>query len=149
LWWKDGDPRHNHLPCSECTITLDDVTLQLGLPTNVVVVMGLMGIEIGAQFNNDVSHVGIPDELEDIRLLLDQRSEDKHRYGFIPMHEPILPPDLTTSSAYMTWFKLYGKPYLLSEEERSRQRGCRRPRRPHMNLRLEYMSRVIISSNPT
>ncbi|MBA0786827.1 hypothetical protein Gotri_025190 [Gossypium trilobum] len=27
--------------------------------------------------NNDVSHVGIPDELEDIRLLLDQRSEDK------------------------------------------------------------------------
>ncbi|MBA0707762.1 hypothetical protein Golax_019780, partial [Gossypium laxum] len=55
-----------HLPCGECTITLKDVALQLSLPVDRIVVTG---------WNNDKSHVGIPNELEDIRLLLDQRSK--------------------------------------------------------------------------
>ncbi|MFQ6630885.1 hypothetical protein Gotur_009332, partial [Gossypium turneri] len=30
-WWKEGGPRHTfHLPCDECTITLEHVALQLG-----------------------------------------------------------------------------------------------------------------------
>ncbi|KAK5824527.1 hypothetical protein PVK06_019303 [Gossypium arboreum] len=29
-----------HLPCSECTITLKDVMLQLGLPVDGLVIMG-------------------------------------------------------------------------------------------------------------
>ncbi|MBA0696340.1 hypothetical protein Goari_002898, partial [Gossypium aridum] len=50
-----------HLLCNECTITIDDVALQLSLPC--------------MRSNNKVSYVGIEDELGDIRLLLDQRSE--------------------------------------------------------------------------
>ncbi|MBA0760216.1 hypothetical protein Gotri_022976 [Gossypium trilobum] len=39
-WWKNGGPRHNfHLPYGECTITLEYVALQLGLPVDGPVVM--------------------------------------------------------------------------------------------------------------
>ncbi|KAK5784155.1 hypothetical protein PVK06_038675 [Gossypium arboreum] len=31
-WWKDGGLGHTfHLPCGECTITLEDIALQVGL----------------------------------------------------------------------------------------------------------------------
>ncbi|MBA0639262.1 hypothetical protein Goklo_022305 [Gossypium klotzschianum] len=40
-WWKDGDPRHTfHIPCSKCTITLENVVLRLGLSVDGSVVTG-------------------------------------------------------------------------------------------------------------
>ncbi|MBA0614794.1 hypothetical protein Godav_015037, partial [Gossypium davidsonii] len=32
-WWRP-ETHTFHLPCRECTITLEDVNLQLGLPTH-------------------------------------------------------------------------------------------------------------------
>ncbi|MBA0816225.1 hypothetical protein Gohar_000914 [Gossypium harknessii] len=31
-----------HLPCGECTITLEDISLHLGLPVSWEVIMGLV-----------------------------------------------------------------------------------------------------------
>ncbi|KAG8500583.1 hypothetical protein CXB51_004389 [Gossypium anomalum] len=40
-WWKDGGPRHTfHLPCGECTITLEDIALQLSVPLDGPFVIG-------------------------------------------------------------------------------------------------------------
>ncbi|KAK5794448.1 hypothetical protein PVK06_035674 [Gossypium arboreum] len=55
-----------YIPCGECTITLEDVQLQLGLPVD--------------GWNHSASYVGIPTSLEDIRLLLDQRSEAQFQW---------------------------------------------------------------------
>ncbi|KAK5839397.1 hypothetical protein PVK06_008177 [Gossypium arboreum] len=42
-WWKDGDSRHTfYLPCDECTITFEDVALQLDLPVDGVVITGVV-----------------------------------------------------------------------------------------------------------
>ncbi|KAG8493069.1 hypothetical protein CXB51_010377 [Gossypium anomalum] len=132
--------------------------------------------------NHSASYIGIPISLEDIQLILDQRSEaqvllvnyaivemhqsdrvlrqfgfrqlipvepevldDKHkvdlrllntdwprqwskyikmwesRYDYIPIREPIIIPELACMPEYMSWFKIHGKPYLLSEEEKRRQ----------------------------
>ncbi|KAH1122880.1 hypothetical protein J1N35_006040 [Gossypium stocksii] len=86
-----------HLPCEECTITLEDVQLQLGLPVDGYAVTGsasstdkgavcyeLLGaipdninggwIKMG-WWNHLASYVGISTSFEDIRFLLGQRSE--------------------------------------------------------------------------
>ncbi|KAG8472626.1 hypothetical protein CXB51_034310 [Gossypium anomalum] len=67
-----------HLLCGECTITLEDVALQLGLPMDGEVVTRIVGFgnwSATCEWNNKASHMGIVEELEDIRLLLDQRSK--------------------------------------------------------------------------
>ncbi|MBA0728976.1 hypothetical protein Golax_022745, partial [Gossypium laxum] len=137
-------------------------------------------------WNHSASYVGILTVLEDIRLLLDQRSEAqtpyedpeiqavisdeffqnlniwhmkvplvncatvemhqtdrvlrqfrfrqlipvvsesehiemwKNRYDHIPTREPIIVPELACVLDYMPWFRIHGKPYLLSEEQRRR-----------------------------
>ncbi|KAH1097209.1 hypothetical protein J1N35_014130 [Gossypium stocksii] len=48
-----------HLPYVKCTITLEDVQLQLRLPVD--------------GWNHSASYVGIPTVLKGIRLLLDQQ----------------------------------------------------------------------------
>ncbi|MBA0846197.1 hypothetical protein Goarm_022137 [Gossypium armourianum] len=91
-------------------------------------------------WNNKVSHVGIADELEDIQLLFDQRSEAK----------PILKLELATFPNYMRFFRHHSKSYLLSEEERTRQCHRRRLRQPHMNTRLGvHATSMESSSAPT
>ncbi|XP_052885240.1 serine/threonine-protein phosphatase 7 long form homolog [Gossypium arboreum] len=151
------------------------------------------------RWNRSASYVGIPNSLEDIRLLLDQRSDTQHvkvplvnyatvemhqsdrvlrqfgfrqpipvapevfdeehkvdlqllnmdwprywsgyiemwenRYDYIPTREPIIIPELACVPEYMPWFRIYGKPYLLSEEERRRQIRVQRERRGPLNLR--------------
>ncbi|KAG8493634.1 hypothetical protein CXB51_011039 [Gossypium anomalum] len=148
------------------------------------------------EWNYWVSYVGIPTSLEDIWLLLDQRSEaqfqwtpyedpairpsdrvlrqfrfrklilvepkvldDEHkinlqllntdcprhwseyiemrenRYDYIPTREPIIVPELACVPEYMPWFRIHGKSYLLSEEERRRQICVPRERRGPLNLR--------------
>ncbi|MFQ6627552.1 hypothetical protein Gotur_004767, partial [Gossypium turneri] len=148
------------------------------------------------------SYRGIPTALEDIRLLLDQRSEahfqwtpyedpairavipdeflqnpnilhvrvplvsyatvemhqtDRHkidlrrpdthwplfhseyieiwenRYDNIPTRESIIVPESACDPDYMPWFRIHGKPYLLSEEERRRQIYAKRERRGPLN----------------
>ncbi|MBA0655649.1 hypothetical protein Goklo_008108 [Gossypium klotzschianum] len=106
-----------HLPCGECTITLEDVALQFSLPMDGSVVTGaaivpgkedLCTALLGKVLNKfDVvglvaaiiytspseqpthvsvgdmpSYVGLPDGLEDIKLLLDQYS--KAEFEWIP-----------------------------------------------------------------
>ncbi|MBA0620382.1 hypothetical protein Godav_006103, partial [Gossypium davidsonii] len=42
----------------------------------------------------------------------------ENRYYNIPTCEPIIVPELACNLDYMSWFRIYGKPYLLLEEER-------------------------------
>ncbi|MBA0788899.1 hypothetical protein Gotri_027017, partial [Gossypium trilobum] len=59
--------------CDKCTITLKNLHLQLGLPVDGSVV---------------TSHVGLPTELKDIQLLLDQQSEAD--FEWIPYEDPTI-----------------------------------------------------------
>ncbi|KAG8502695.1 hypothetical protein CXB51_000515 [Gossypium anomalum] len=65
----------------------------------------------------------IPEELE------------KNRYDYIPNRKPIIVPELACILDYMPWFRIHGKPYLLSEEQRHRQSRIERERRSPLNLR--------------
>ncbi|MBA0878165.1 hypothetical protein Goshw_030282 [Gossypium schwendimanii] len=81
-----------------------------------------------------MSYVGIPTALEDIRLLLDQRSEaHENRYDHIPTREPVIILELACVSDYMPWFRKYGKAYLLLEEQRRWQIRVKRERRGPLN----------------
>ncbi|MBA0633880.1 hypothetical protein Godav_022365 [Gossypium davidsonii] len=57
------------------------------------------------------------------------------RYDYIPTREPIIVPELTRVPEYIPWFRIYGKPYLLSEEERQRHLRVQRERRGPLNPR--------------
>ncbi|MFQ6656883.1 hypothetical protein Gotur_026801, partial [Gossypium turneri] len=57
------------------------------------------------------------------------------RYDYIPTLEPIIIPELACVPEYMPWFKIHGKPYLLSVEERQRQLRVQRERRGPLNPR--------------
>ncbi|MBA0556063.1 hypothetical protein Golob_026197, partial [Gossypium lobatum] len=114
-------------------------------------------------WNNPARHNGIPTELEDIQLALDQQTEEeklddlhkidlrgKHkedwptfhkkyikmwqrRYDYFSTCEPFLVPELATSADYMDWFRHNDKLYLLATLERSRQCRRRRPRQGPIN----------------
>ncbi|MBA0873478.1 hypothetical protein Goshw_002667 [Gossypium schwendimanii] len=43
---------------------------------------------------------------------------EENQYDHIPTREPIIVPELACTPDYMPWFKIHGKPYLLSEEQR-------------------------------
>ncbi|MBA0702639.1 hypothetical protein Goari_022459 [Gossypium aridum] len=72
----------------------------------------------------------------------------EHGYDFIPMCELILALELATSLKYMTWFRHHGKPYLLPEEQKTREHCRRSPRRTRMNPRLGVHAFVELSSTP-
>ncbi|KAH1073899.1 hypothetical protein J1N35_026227 [Gossypium stocksii] len=55
----------------------------------------------------------------------------ENRYDYIPTREPIIVPELACVPEYMPWFRIHGKPYLLSEEERRRQIRVEREQRGH------------------
>ncbi|KAH1096956.1 hypothetical protein J1N35_013877 [Gossypium stocksii] len=59
----------------------------------------------------------------------------ENRYDYIPTREPIIVPELACVPEYMPWFRIHGKPYLLSEEERRRQIRVQRERRGPLNPR--------------
>ncbi|MBA0753001.1 hypothetical protein Gogos_022277 [Gossypium gossypioides] len=42
------------------------------------------------------------------------------RYDYIPTQEPIIVLELASVPEYMPWFRIHGKPYLLSPDERQR-----------------------------
>ncbi|MBA0798570.1 hypothetical protein Gohar_009153, partial [Gossypium harknessii] len=46
----------------------------------------------------------------------------------MPAREPIIVLELAWVSDYMPWFRIYGKPYLLSEEQKHRQIHVERER---------------------
>ncbi|MBA0715974.1 hypothetical protein Golax_014845, partial [Gossypium laxum] len=77
-------------------------------------------------WNHELSYVGLPKELQDIRLQLDQLSKVEHvkvplvvhttvelhefdrvmrEYGFIPNCEPIIARELACNPEYMPWFR--------------------------------------------
>ncbi|KAG8483347.1 hypothetical protein CXB51_022549 [Gossypium anomalum] len=120
------------------------------------------------RWNHSTSYVEIPTSFEDIRLLLDQRSEaevplvnyatvemhqsdrvlrqfrfrqpiplapEENRYDYIPTRELTIVPELACVAEYMPWFRIHGKLYLLSEEERRRQIRAQRKRRGPLNPR--------------
>ncbi|KAG8481071.1 hypothetical protein CXB51_025794 [Gossypium anomalum] len=58
----------------------------------------------------------------------------ENRYDYIPTREPIIVPELACVPEYMPWFRIHGKPYLLSEERR-RQIRVQRERRDPLNPR--------------
>ncbi|KAG8481755.1 hypothetical protein CXB51_026613 [Gossypium anomalum] len=59
----------------------------------------------------------------------------ENRYDYIPTRESIIVPELACVPEYMPWFRIHGKPYLLSEEQRRRQIRVQRERRGPLNLR--------------
>ncbi|MBA0855841.1 hypothetical protein Goshw_019904 [Gossypium schwendimanii] len=63
-----------------------------------------------------------------------------NRYEFLPTREVIIAPELACDSKYMQWFRVYGKPYLLGEEEMSRQPHTRRPQPVPINPRSSEAS---------
>ncbi|MBA0754887.1 hypothetical protein Gogos_022390 [Gossypium gossypioides] len=56
-------------------------------------------------------------------------------YGHIPTREPVIVLELACAPDYMSWFRIHGKPYLLSKEQRRRQIHVERERRGPLNLR--------------
>ncbi|KAK8309917.1 hypothetical protein V6Z12_D02G154100 [Gossypium hirsutum] len=73
-----------------------------------------------------------------------------NRYEFLPTREVIIAPELTCDPKYMQWFKVYGKPYLLGEEERSRQPHTRRLRRAPINpMSSEASPSLTLIQEPT
>ncbi|KAG8474382.1 hypothetical protein CXB51_034157 [Gossypium anomalum] len=59
----------------------------------------------------------------------------KNRYDYIPAREQIIVPELACPPDYMPWFKIYGKPYMLSEEQRRQQIRVKREQRGPLNTR--------------
>ncbi|KAG8500994.1 hypothetical protein CXB51_003092 [Gossypium anomalum] len=59
----------------------------------------------------------------------------KNRYDYIPTRESIIVLELACVLEYMPWFRIHGKPYLLSEEERQRQIRVQMERRGLLNPR--------------
>ncbi|MFQ6641817.1 hypothetical protein Gotur_015014, partial [Gossypium turneri] len=57
------------------------------------------------------------------------------RYAYIPNRELIIVPELAFVPEYMPWFRIHGKPYLLSPEERHQQLRIQRERRGLLNPR--------------
>ncbi|MFQ6666801.1 hypothetical protein Gotur_033030 [Gossypium turneri] len=57
------------------------------------------------------------------------------RYDYIPTREPIIVLELACMPEYMPWFRIHGKLYLLSVEERQRQLRVQRERRGPLNPR--------------
>ncbi|MFQ6658924.1 hypothetical protein Gotur_028010, partial [Gossypium turneri] len=145
-------------------------------------------------WNHLASYRGLPSELEDIRLLLEQRSEAEFQwtpyedlairavileeflqnpnawhakvvlinYATVEPHQTdrvlrqfgcrqLIPADpkvfdnhhkidlrlLACVPEYMPWFKIHGKPYLLTPEERQRQIRVERERRGPLNPRRQ------------
>ncbi|KAK5772956.1 hypothetical protein PVK06_049258 [Gossypium arboreum] len=59
----------------------------------------------------------------------------ENRYNYIPTRESIIVPELAYVLEYMPWFRIHGKPYLLSKEERRWQIRVQRERRGPLNPR--------------
>ncbi|MBA0881341.1 hypothetical protein Goshw_009699, partial [Gossypium schwendimanii] len=57
------------------------------------------------------------------------------RYEYQPTREPIIILELACVPEYMPWFKIHGKLYLLTPEERQRQIRIGRERRGPLNPR--------------
>ncbi|KAG8497312.1 hypothetical protein CXB51_008523 [Gossypium anomalum] len=64
-----------------------------------------------------------------------KQSITEDRYDYIPTREPIIIPELACVPEYMPWFKIHGKPYLLSKEKRQQQLRVQRKRRGLLNPR--------------
>ncbi|MBA0779887.1 hypothetical protein Gotri_004072, partial [Gossypium trilobum] len=45
----------------------------------------------------------------------------RNQYDHIPTHELVIVPELACAPGYMPWFRIHGKPCLLSKEQRRRQ----------------------------
>ncbi|MBA0882062.1 hypothetical protein Goshw_014784 [Gossypium schwendimanii] len=56
-------------------------------------------------------------------------------YAYIPNREPIIVSELACVPEYMPWFRINGKPYLLSPEEKQRQLRIQIERRGLLNPR--------------
>ncbi|MBA0875696.1 hypothetical protein Goshw_007535 [Gossypium schwendimanii] len=57
------------------------------------------------------------------------------RYEYIPTQEPIIVLELVCVPEYMPWFRIHGKPYLLSVEEKQRQLRVQKERHRPLNPR--------------
>ncbi|MBA0669772.1 hypothetical protein Goklo_024632, partial [Gossypium klotzschianum] len=53
---------------------------------------------------------------------------EEDRYDYKPTREPIIVPKLARVPEYMLWFRIHGKPHLLSVEERQQQLRVQRER---------------------
>ncbi|XP_052477755.1 serine/threonine-protein phosphatase 7 long form homolog [Gossypium raimondii] len=59
------------------------------------------------------------------------------RQEYIPTWEAIIVPELACVPEYMPWFRIHGKPYLLTPEQRQRQIRVERERREPLNPRRQ------------
>ncbi|MBA0701282.1 hypothetical protein Goari_026897, partial [Gossypium aridum] len=174
-----------HLLCRECTIILEDMQLQLGLPVDEsvltepaqsanwrVICYDLLGAISDIIYKGWINMGWLHDtfrkpgddstKVERVRyarayilqilevapeVLDDEHKIDlwrlnthwsvfhseyikmwENRYDNIPTREPIIVSELACNPDYMPWFVIYGKPYLLSEEQRHRQFHVERER---------------------
>ncbi|XP_017624900.1 uncharacterized protein LOC108468532 [Gossypium arboreum] len=66
----------------------------------------------------------------------------ENRYDYIPTREPIIVPELACVPKYMPWFRIHGKSYLLSKEERRREIRVQRERWGLLNPRKMMTTRA-------
>ncbi|MBA0876300.1 hypothetical protein Goshw_010060, partial [Gossypium schwendimanii] len=69
------------------------------------------------------------------------------QYNYIPTREPIIVPELVCVPEYMSWFRIYGKPYLLSVEERQQQLHIQRERRRRPITRPSNSTHTVTGPN--
>ncbi|MBA0575122.1 hypothetical protein Golob_028036 [Gossypium lobatum] len=58
-----------------------------------------------------------------------------HKYDFLPTRDAVLVLDLTCDPYYMSWFRIHGKPYLLTEEDGRQRSHTSRQQWAPLNLR--------------
>ncbi|MBA0877398.1 hypothetical protein Goshw_019933, partial [Gossypium schwendimanii] len=61
----------------------------------------------------------------------------ENRHEYLPTREQIIISELACIPEYMPWFRIHGKPYLITPEERQRQIHVGRERRGPLNPRRE------------
>ncbi|MBA0747501.1 hypothetical protein Gogos_004412 [Gossypium gossypioides] len=133
-----------HLLCDECTFTLDDVALQFDLPVDGPVVIGSMVVpdkeDLCKVFGGKVSKslkvepwaelCGTTKAARRYSAVVRSTLESRYFYneyidnwdrrmGFLPIRKPFSSLDMAACLEYMPWFRVVGKPYLLSVEARS------------------------------
>ncbi|MBA0804946.1 hypothetical protein Gohar_004498 [Gossypium harknessii] len=121
LWWKNGDSRHNfHLPYGECTITLEDIGLQLDLSVNGEVITApvvnadwsetfeqLLG-KVPNKFRGSQIEVGwLEDYFKQIEAFTSGVEKEKFACAFIlRMTGGLLMPDKSQNMVHLRWLLL-------------------------------------------
>ncbi|MBA0850021.1 hypothetical protein Goshw_024283, partial [Gossypium schwendimanii] len=139
--WRP-DTHTFYLPCSECTITPEDIQLQIGLPMDRQVVIGSVKAvdwkDMRTPYSDSAIQKCIPSELlvnpniwhVKVPLVVYAIVEmhKSNRNEFLPTRKAIVAHELTCNPENIPWFRVQDKSYMLGEDVRAMQPHMKRPR---------------------